>query len=308
MKRLLVTGLGGFVGRVLKQCVDDARGLGVEICNPTEPLELLDLNSLVRIAQNARADYVIHLAAQSFVGESFKNARATFETNFFGTLNLLEALATTGFRGRFLYVGSADIYGAVPAEALPITEVYCPRPRNPYAVSKLAAEALCYQWSQTGPFNVVIARPFNHVGPGQSENFAISGFARQLAEVKLGRRPPRLEVGNVDVTRDFTDVRDVCLAYLSLMREGENGESYNVCSGVEYSVRDMIERLQGVAGVKVDVVQDATRVRPEEQRRVCGSYEKLNVRTNWRPHIPLHTSLRDILSDWEERIKNATTA
>ena len=119
---------------------------------------------------------------------------------------------------------------------MPIRETQPLRPRNPYAVSKVAAEALCYQWSQTGPFEVVMARPFNHIGPGQSERFAISDFAKQIAEIKLGRRPPKLAAGDIDVTRDFTDVRDVVRAYLLLLDKGRSGEAYNVCSGIEHRV------------------------------------------------------------------------
>ncbi|OCB03890.1 NAD-dependent dehydratase, partial [Acidithiobacillus ferrivorans] len=227
----------------------------------------------------------------------------TFDINFYGTLNLLEALQSIGFRGRMLFVGSGDTYGQVPEAALPVREGHPLHPRNPYAVSKVAAEALCYQWSQTSGFEIVMARPFNHIGPGQSPRFAITDFARQITEIRLGQRPPVLQVGDIDVTRDFTDVRDVERAYALLLEKGRNGGVYNVCSGREHSIRELLQRLIALAGVVVRIDQVPARLRPAEQRRMVASFEALHRDTGWQPLIPIEQSLQDLLNDWEKQLQ-----
>ena len=295
---VLVTGDQGFVGSHALARWSGARGLstfasGADICKKAGLIEcLLDY----------RPKVVLHLAAISFVPDSFRSPETTFDVNFMGTLRLLEALAETGFNGRFLFIGTGDTYGLVPVDAQPIREAQPLRPRNPYAVSKVAAEALCYQWSQTGPFEVVMARPFNHIGAGQAPTFAISDFARQIAEISAGQRPPVLKVGNIDVTRDFTDVKDVLKAYELLLSKGRNGEVYNVCSGVERSVRSLVERLLELAGVEAEIQNDPTRFRPSDQPRVCGDHAKLSRDTGWQPEVPMDETLLNLYRYWEHEI------
>jgi GDP-4-dehydro-6-deoxy-D-mannose reductase len=300
---LLIVGNTGFVGQhalshwPLATGLADAAGHMVDICN--KPALLASLANNV-------PETVLHLAALSFVPDSFKAPEKTFEVNFLGTLRLLEALAESGFRGRFLFVGTGDAYGLVPVDEQPIREGQPLRPRNPYAVSKVAAEALCYQWSQTGPFEVVMARPFNHIGAGQAPTFAISDFARQIAEISAGLRPPVLEVGNIDVTRDFTDVKDVLKAYELLLSKGRNGEVYNVCSGVERSVRSLVERLLELAGVEAEIQNDPTRFRPSDQPRVCGDHAKLFKDTGWQPEASMDETLLNLYRYWKNEIGNST--
>src|SRR5438876_2355456 len=241
--RLLLTGSDGFVGSLLKHnrpCVALADDGG--------NVDLRDADRVKRAVARIAPDAVIHLAAQSFVPESFAHPRETYEINFFGTLNLLDALKAAGFTGRLLFVGSGDCYGIVAPNELPIDEAQPLRPRSPYAVSKAAAEALCYQWSQVEAFAIVMTRSFNHIGPGQTERFVVSDFARQVVEIRKGLRPPIIRTGDIDVTRDFTDVRDVVEAYLLLLDQGKRGEIYNVCSGLEHSIRDVLMRLLRLAG------------------------------------------------------------
>lgn len=304
-RRIFITGRDGFVGKHLEGAIPSAGWAEATtslVCGPSERLDVRDRAGLHRELEAAQPELVVHLAAQSFVPESFRDPRATYETNFFGTLNLLQALEAVGFAGRMLYVGSGDEYGLVAQAELPVTEGRSLRPRNPYAVSKVAAEALCFQWSQSARFEVVMARPFNHIGPGQGERFVVSDFARQIAAIRRGERAPTLEAGDIDVTRDFTDVRDVARAYMLLLdAAGANGEVFNVCSGVERSPREIIERLADAAGVSVTIKQDAARLRPSEQRRICGSFEKLRAATGWTPKIGIDESLRDILDDWTRK-------
>jgi len=269
-------------------------------------MDICNKAGLVECLREYQPKVVLHLAAISYVPDSFKAPEKTYEVNFLGTLRLLEALAETGFTGRFLFVGTGDAYGTVPVDTLPIRETFALRPRNPYAVSKVAAEALCYQWSQTGPFEVVMARPFNHIGAGQAPTFAISDFARQIAEIGLGLRPPVLAVGNIDVTRDFTDVKDVLKAYELLLSKGRNGEVYNVCSGVERSVRSLVERLLELAGVEAEIQNDPTRFRPSDQPRVCGDHAKLSKDTGWQPEVSMDETLLNLYRYWKNEIGNTT--
>ena len=265
-------------------------------------IDLLDRDLLSKSLAKIQADAVVHLAAQTFVPDSFADPHATFAVNVTGTLNLLTALAACGFSGRLLYVSSAEVYGLVPPDKLPVRETQALQPRNPYAASKVAAEALVFQHSQTSTFETVIARPFNQLGSGQRDSFAISNFAKQVMQIKRGQRPPKLEVGDIDVTRDFTDIRDTVRAYLLLLEHGLNGEVYNVCSGEERTLRSMLEHMVEASGVEAEIVQDPGRLRPSEQRRVAGSYDKLHAACNWQPEISIDQTIADILTDWEERL------
>mgnify|MGYP003686209877 CR=1 FL=1 len=298
-KRLLVTGLTGFVGHHLQALLDYSDRGWVLITVP-EPFDLLRPETL-DVWCGQQPDAVIHLAGQTFVPEAFRDPARTLEVNLLGTLNLLQALKAHGFGGAFLYVSSGDVYGQVDAIDMPVTEQLAPHPRNPYAVSKVAAELLCQQWSYTEPWRIMVARPFNHIGAGQSESFVVSSIARQLVRMCQGVQVPRLEVGDIDVTRDFLDVGDVIEAYLLLLEKGVNGEVYNVCSGHERKVRDIIVEMARLAGVEVELVQDPARMRRAEQRRVVGNSDKLQRETGWKPGIHITDTLQSVLSDWAAR-------
>lgn len=301
-KKLLVTGLSGFVGQHLQRVLGGARpALDWQLLQPEGSYDLLDSAALNRMLEQHQPDAVIHLAGQTFVPEAFRNPAHTLQVNLLGTLNLLQALKRRGFSGTFLYVSSGDVYGQVAETDLPVVETLAPQPRNPYAVSKVSAELLCRQWSYTEPWRIMVARPFNHIGAGQGESFVIANMARQIVRVRQGLQPPRLEVGDIDVTRDFLDVQDVIEAYLLLLEKGRNGEVYNVCSGQERRVRDLIGEMAELAGVEVELLQDPTRMRRAEQRRVVGSADKLQKETGWTPGVNITETLRRVLSDWDER-------
>ncbi|MBC7604855.1 MAG: GDP-mannose 4,6-dehydratase [Ramlibacter sp.] len=293
--RVLVTGLSGFVG---SWCAQQFNAIDL-----ADECGLVDLRDEARVRHAVAAiapEAVLHLAGQSSVALSLISPSETYDINCGGTHHLLRALGAAGFRGRMLYVGSADVYGAVAAEQLPITEDCPVRPLNPYAASKVAAEALCAQWSQRD-FEIVVARPFNHIGPRQSTQFAVADFARQIVACRAGRSPARLVVGNIDITRDFTDVRDIVRAYAALLQSGRNGEAYNVCSGVERSMSDIIDALCSLCGVKMDIEIDAERLRPTEQLRMRGTFAKLAADTGWAPQIAFEQTLRDIVDYWDKK-------
>ncbi len=300
MKRLLVTGRHGFVGGTLARMVAMDPALdGWQLIDTPETWDLRDPLATLATVEGAAPDAVLHLAAQSSVPDAFKDPATTLDVNVLGTLHLLQALQRTGFRGRMVFVGTGDVYGNVPEDALPVTEAQLPAPRNPYSVSKLAAEALCYQWTVTEGLDIVMARPFNHIGAGQSDRFVVSDFARQVAQIKCGRRKPVVMVGDIDVTRDFTDVGDVIRAYFALLGSGATGEVYNVCSGRDHSIRSLLERLAELAGVSVSIEQEPARMRRAEQRRMRGDPDKIGRATGWRAATPLDESLAAMLRHWE---------
>jgi GDP-4-dehydro-6-deoxy-D-mannose reductase len=300
-ERAVVTGYNGFVGSHLAAVMpiiplEDADGL----------VDLLDAPRVAQAVARLKPEVVYHLAGQAYVGDSIANPRATFETNVFGTLHLIEALKAAGFRGRMLFAGSADVYGHVPESEQPIREDRPLRPLNPYAVSKVAAEALCYQTSQKAGFEIILARPFNHIGTRQSPKFVVSDFARRIAKIAQGKAEPVLEVGDVDITRDFTDVRDVIRAYQLLLAKGLAAEPYNICSGIERAVRSVIEMLCEIAKVKVELRVDPARLRPGEQRRVRGDSSRLQRDTGWQPQIDLQQSLTDVFNHWNRELECPT--
>jgi len=304
-KRLFITGAQGFVGQHLQAtALNSAWQSSFKVVGADAHYDITDRAALIGVLSQARPDAVIHLAAQGHVPTSFDDPEATYRVNFFGTHNLLQALAANQFTGRLLYVGSADTYGLVPEDDLPICEEQPLRPRNPYAVSKVAAEALCYQWSQTGPFEIIMARPFNHIGPGQAENFAVSDFAKQVAEIVLGLRAAEIQVGNLDVTRDFTDVRDIADAYLELLLKGKTGDAYNIGSGHERKLSELLTSLINIAGVSASITIDATRFRLAEQRRLVCDASKLKQQTGWQLRRELNETLNETLNYWIEKLQH----
>jgi GDP-4-dehydro-6-deoxy-D-mannose reductase len=295
---LLLTGANGFVGRHLVAAgVDDGAFAGWNIAPLEKGCDIRDRHSVEAQVRDIRPDAVVHLAAQSFVPRSFEDPAETFAINLGGTLNLLSALTAIGFSGRMLLVSSGDIYGRVPESELPVDESRIPEPRSPYAVSKIAAEQLSLQWHRTEGLDVMVARPFNHAGPGQDLRFVLPAMARQVADIAKGNAPPIIEVGDIDTTRDFTDVRDVVEAYAAMLARGRAGATYVIGSGVERRIRDMLATMCTLAGVDPELRQHAGRMRPAEQRRMAADASLLRDDTAWEPRIAIETTLNDVLNE-----------
>lgn len=263
--------------------------------------DILDQEALQAELRQCQPDIVLHLAAQSHVPTSFREPELTARVNFDGTRKVLAALDHTGFTGALVFVGSGDMYGLTPESGLPIAETTALRPRNPYAASKVAAEAWCMQHSLHCNYRIVMARAFNHIGHGQTAQFVLPAMAEQLVAIERGQRPPVLETGDLDVSRDFTNVRDVLDAYLALAEKGVSGEVYNVCSGLEYRVRDLVEQMIAMTGQKIELKNDPARFRKAEQTRVVGDNRKLCADTGWAPRVSMQESLAEILNDWRAR-------
>ncbi len=308
--RALVTGAGGFVGHHLVRELEAQGWSVVAAGGPSDErlpvrIDLGDEASLLAALDRAKPETVFHLAAQSFVPESLRAPHETYEVNVLGTARLLSAVREHARHARtmprLLFTSSAEVYGARDASELPFLESLSLQPRNPYAASKAAAEAVLLGEMHSFGGDVVIARAFNHIGPGQSERFAAASFARGLARIAAGAGTV-LEVGNLDAERDVLDVRDVVRAYVALALHGERGEVYNVCSGRTVAMRELLRELILIAGVPVEVRSDPGRMRPSEIPVSFGSNAKLIARTGWSPRVTLRESLRDIYDDARNRL------
>jgi GDP-4-dehydro-6-deoxy-D-mannose reductase len=313
--RILVTGVTGFAGGHLAEALL-ARGdavVGVDRSGAwPEPLghlagrvdlrtcDLCDGNALETLLREVRPEQVCHLAGYARTGRSFEEPDAAWDGNLTTTRRLYDALARWGGRPRVLFISSGLIYGSrgdgpPPDESAPL------RPDSPYAASKAAADLVSYQVYCAPGLDVVRARPFNHVGPRQSPEFAVAHFARQVVAIERGRQPPVLETGDLRPSRDLTDVRDTVAAYLLLLEHGRSGEAYNVASGQGYAMRTVLDRLLALAGVAPEVRQRTELVRPTEQPAVRADATKLRRETGWEPRFTLDRTLADTLEYWRKQ-------
>jgi len=312
--RFLITGITGFAATHLAHRLQTdghavfgtTRG-AAPLQAPIPPdhvssVQLSDRAGLTDVVRRVHPDAVFHLAGVTSVPAAFKDPDETYRANLLGSLNLFAAIRAAGAPCRIVWVGSCDAYGLVAEDALPVTEDHPFRPLTPYAVSKAAADLAAFQWSRTEGVDVVRVRPFNHTGPGQAPHFVCADFARQIVEIERGRRPARVDVGNLEGVRDFSDVRDIVGAYVLGSERGVAGEAYNVCSGSGRTIRSVLDALIRISGVQVEVS-----VRPEKQRPVevpvlIGSAAKLQRATGWSPVVNWEQTLRDLLDDWRARI------
>ena len=309
--RALITGASGFVGRHLSRHLLAARvevvGISAHPFGALEGVktlacELLNADLTARTIAAQQPDVIFHLAAQAYVPQAIADPGRTLVNNTLAQLHVLEAAKRMDRPPVVVVVSSSEIYGAVPLEQLPISEEQSFRPRNPYAVSKVTQDMLGLQYFLSDDLPVVRARPFNHIGPGQSDRFVVSNFARQIAEAEVGRSEPVLLVGNLEARRDFLDVRDVVRAYALMARPEFSGAVFNVASGQAHAVQDVLDGLLALATVPVQARPDPARMRPSDVPYVVGDASRLTAATGWRPEIPFCQSLRDSLDDWRARV------
>jgi GDP-4-dehydro-6-deoxy-D-mannose reductase len=227
----------------------------------------------------------------------------TLITNAVSQINVLEACRAVGLDPVVVVAGSAEIYGMASPTDMPLTEDQPFRPSNPYAVSKLAQDMFGLQYALSYGMRIVRARPFNHVGPGQSDRFVLSNFARQIAEAEAGLADPVLLVGNLDARRDFLDVRDVVRAYRLLADARFAGEAFNIASGIGRSIRDLLGLLLSRSAVDIEVRSDPARMRPSDLPVLIGDASRLRDATGWTPEIPIEQSIADTLDDWRGRVR-----
>jgi GDP-4-dehydro-6-deoxy-D-mannose reductase len=279
---ILVTGAAGFVGTHLVTQLRHAVPFDADVT---------DAAAVVDAIRQTQPQAVVHLAALSWVPESWREPARAWEVNVVGTVNVLEAVRAESPAARVLAVSTGEVYGN--AQRLPTPEDVPVAPVSPYAASKAAAEIACTQARLTG-LDVVVARAFQHEGPGRDERFAVGSWTRQLAELELAGGGT-LQVGNLDVERDITDVRDVCRAYRLLLERSVEPGVYNVATGRSVRMADIVDLLVGMARVPITVEQDPDRLRPADIPVQRGDPSRLREATGWKPEIPLEQTLADTL-------------
>ena len=301
--KAFVTGASGFVGRHL---VAHLRDCGDEVV-PTDRSDggpdLLDADGFATLVAEVRPDVVYHLAGQADVAASWLSPIETMRVNVEGTHNILEVARTFGV-AKVLTVSSADIYGVVAPEELPIVESAPLRPVSPYAASKAAADLVALQAHLGHGQDVVRARAFNHLGPGQSKSFVGAGFAARIVAAERSG-DDELQTGDLTPRRDFTDVRDVVHAYRLLATEGRPGVAYNICSGTSVSIGELAGLLLGLTDARMRLVEDPDLLRPVELPELRGDASLLRRHTGWAPSISLDETLSDVLEDWRLRLTEA---
>jgi GDP-4-dehydro-6-deoxy-D-mannose reductase len=295
--RSLITGGRGFVGTwlaaYLREQGDDVVAIDYEV-DVTDPVALLEAVTA------AAPDAIYHLAALTHVGDSWKDPLQVLQVNVIGTAALLAAARQCGTDPRILVTSSAEVYGAVTDPSLmPLDELTPTAPLTPYAASKLAAEALIGQAFRGHGQEVIVVRPFNHIGPGQTPNFAVPALAKRIVEAD-GRGDTSISVGNLAARRDFTDVRDVVKAYRMLIDSGTPGEVYNVCSGHDVAIEEIATTLLRLAGTSLEFKTDPALTRPVEVPVLRGDPTRLQHATGWKPEIPLDQTLADVLEYWRQ--------
>jgi GDP-4-dehydro-6-deoxy-D-mannose reductase len=315
--KVLVTGITGFAGSHLVDyllTLPDVEVMGIlRWRSRTENIEhfrdkvrlvecdLRDASSVRDVIDQLRPERIFHLAAQSFVPTSWTAPTESLVTNIIGQLNLFEAVKKLHIMPRIQLACSSEQYGMVYENELPIRETNPQRPLSPYAVSKVGQDALGYQYFMSYNIPIVRTRGFNHEGPRRGPVFVCSDFAKQIADIERGKKPPVIRVGNLDARRDFTDVRDTVRAYWLSLEKGEPGEVYNICSGKDWTIRAMLDMLLGMTKAKVKVEQDPARMRPSDVPVLLGDASKFKKATGWEPTIPFEQTLQDLLEYWRSR-------
>jgi GDP-4-dehydro-6-deoxy-D-mannose reductase len=313
-RRVLISGATGFAGRHLMASLPPLENIvyGTSYPQPPHPDEKnilhLDLRSerdVFEAVRQARPQWVFHLAAVSNVGYSWTRKKETLETNVIGTFHLFEALKKFAPEARVLFVSSSDIYGFSPGNKGTAPEAFAEddpfQLASPYALSKFQGELMAGFYSRWEGLDIVIVRPFPHTGPGQSTDFVCSDWARQVIQIERGSQEPVIRVGNLEVQRDFTDVRDSVRAYVLLLQKGRKGEVYNVCRGRGVALRDILETLLSSTFRKVRVEQDPEKLRKVDIPYLVGDSRKIKAETGWAPELPLERTLAELLDYWRIR-------
>ena len=308
MSKYLVTGAMGFVGRYfieyLRQHEPDADICGVDIVPSCDmdveynSLNLIDAESVDKLIKKLRPDYIVHLAAMSSVAQSWNEPVNCFLNNMSAFLNLADSVRNNDLPARILSVGSSEEYGIYNE---PMRESFTLHPKSPYSVARLSQEYMSKLYVDRFGLDIVMTRSFNHIGPRQSTRFVIPSFIEQLVNIALGKSENKMMVGNIDVIRDFTDVRDVVDAYHRIIKNAPNRSVYNVCSGRGIKLRDVIDMTATRLGIQPNICIDPARMRANEVPSVVGDNSKLKQELGWRQNYTLNQTLRDMIAYAQSR-------
>ncbi|MFX3632175.1 MAG: GDP-mannose 4,6-dehydratase [Candidatus Pristimantibacillus sp.] len=311
--RALITGVTGFVGGYLARHLLNmdyevwgtsrdgscATNFGSKL--KVVSMDFNEVDEVIETLNLIKPDFIYHLAGQSSVKLSWSNVQDTFDANVSKTICLLEAVRKSDIAQsvKILTVGSSEEYGRVEESDMPINESTLLRPISPYGITKATVHMLVQQYVNSYQLQIIHARPFNHIGPGQSLGFVTSDFAYQVAQIEKGVMKPEIHVGNLEAQRDFTDVRDIVVAYEMLMKSGEIGNVYNVCSGKPVVIKDiLLKNIEMSLNNNIKVIEDPTKMRPSDIPLYMGDPTKITKSTNWTSSISLEESLIGILNYW----------
>ena len=318
MKKILITGGAGFVGYYFIKYLEDVKEHADILCLDLNApgfhipdsetikvrfiaIDLLNNGDLRQALTAFQPEYILHLASFSSVGFSWQQPSLSFLNNMNIFLNLMEIIRENFPDCRILSVGSSEQYGNVTREMIPLREEYPLAPLSPYAVARVSQEHLSKVYSDGYGLDVVMTRSFNHIGPAQRDIFVIPSFARQLVEIKKGEKDARLVTGDTRIIRDFLDVRDVVDAYYRLFFSGKKGEVYNVCSGRGFALKEVIDMMCDILGIRIEMEVDPKLVRPNDNRVIIGANDKLKRATGWEPQWALKDSLADVIDYWMKK-------
>lgn len=315
-ENILITGADGFVGGHLIDQLLSTKEVAITGTTFLVPdkyphlqekgvdlkqVDLRDEKAVQKLLLELKPSSIYHLAAQSFIPESFRDPWGTLENNIRMQLNLLEWMKNLKLEGRILIVGSSDIYGPVAPHEVPINEQQPFRPANPYSVSKVAQDMLGLQYFLSYGIQTIRVRPFNQIGPGQNKRFVAPAFASQIAEIEAGKKEPVVQVGSLNAQRDFTDVRDMVRAYTLIIEKGKPGDVYNIGSGEAHSIQELLDILLAFSTETIRVEIDPDRVRPVEVPVITCDAEKMKAETDWKRDYSFENSLLDVLNEWRRK-------
>jgi GDP-4-dehydro-6-deoxy-D-mannose reductase len=323
MKKILITGIDGFVGGhfvdflISHHNVFEIHGIGLSkpawnFVNIPSILtnnhhfhveDLIDIPKIESLIKDIQPDYILHLAAQSSVAESWKSPVASFINNTNIFLNVIDTVRLIDNGARILSIGSSEQYGIVSEQDLPLTEESPQNPANPYAIARVSQEHLARIYASGYGLDICCTRSFNHCGPGQTDRFVVSSIVKQFAKIARHLQDPVIHIGNGAIIRDFVDVRDVVEAYALLLEHGKKGEVYNICSGKGWSIHAIIALLSEMHHMNIKIHQEQSEIRPIDNPRIIGSYKKIQNDIGWTPKIQLEESLRAMYEYWDTHIE-----
>jgi GDP-4-dehydro-6-deoxy-D-mannose reductase len=306
--KVFITGINGFVGKHLSNFLlsKEFEVSGIDISDNFEgdnkvkyyKTNILDFDKLKQIINEIKPDLIFHLAGFSSVKMSFEQPELCKKINVSGTKNLLDSILEAKTNSKLLIISSADVYG-IP-KSIPISETAELNPISPYGESRKEQEELCEEYKEK--LQIIISRSFPHIGPDQKSIFVVADFAKQIAEIEKEIREPIIEVGNLEVKRDFTDVRDMVKSYLLALEKGQPREIYNICSAKAYSIKQILDILLSMTDIKIEIKQDPNKIRKSDIPVLVGDNSKFVNQTGWHPEIPIEKTLKDILAYWREKV------
>lgn len=321
MKKILITGISGFVAghfvNFLAEKKEEIEIYGISRSKPSwnffdssdimqniqfHQADLRDKTSIQPLIREIRPDFILHLAAQSSVAESWKFPESSIFNNISGFLNVIETIRLFDIPTKILSVGSAEQYGIIADKDLPITEDMCMHPENPYAAARVAQEHLAKIYVNGFGLDICCTRSFNHCGPGQSDKFVVSSIVKQFVQIAHGKQENIIHIGNGTIIRDFLDVSDVIKAYYLILNIGPRGQTYNICSGNGYSINDIIKILSKKFNIDVTIRNESAQLRPIDNPKIVGSNQKIRKELGWTAEIPFEESLQKLFDYWNTHI------